>query len=51
MTKDDRHARRALLGWLATNGPLLKGPAPAPRGAKFNPADGTSPKDPVVAAR
>jgi N-sulfoglucosamine sulfohydrolase len=37
--------------WMAhTNDPLLKGHVPAPPGAKVNPADGVSPKEPVVDA-
>ena len=33
-----------------TADPLLKGPVPAPAGAKVNPADGISPQEPVVDA-
>jgi N-sulfoglucosamine sulfohydrolase len=33
-----------------TDDPLLNGPVKAPKGAKVNPADGTSPKEPVVDA-
>jgi N-sulfoglucosamine sulfohydrolase len=33
-----------------TNDPLLKGAVPAPRGAKVNPVDGLSPREPVVDA-
>ena len=37
--------------WMArTNDPLLKGHVPAPAGAKVNPQDGVSPKEPVVDA-
>jgi len=34
-----------------TDDPLLKGPVPAPSGAKVNPVDGTSPQEPVVDAK
>ena len=33
-----------------TNDPLLKGPVPAPHGAKFNDPDGVSPKEPPLSA-
>jgi len=33
-----------------TSDPLLKGPVPAPTGAKVNPVDGVSPQEPVVDA-
>jgi hypothetical protein len=37
--------------WMTrTSDPLLKGPVPAPAGAKVNPADGTSPQEPVIDA-
>jgi arylsulfatase A-like enzyme len=37
--------------WMTrTADPLLKGPVPAPAGAKVNPADGTSPQEPVIDA-
>jgi arylsulfatase A-like enzyme len=46
---DDMRAR--LDAWMRrTNDPLLKGPVAAPPGAKVNPADGTSPTEPVVDA-
>jgi N-sulfoglucosamine sulfohydrolase len=46
-----REMRGRLDHWMtATNDPLLHGPVPAPPGAKVNPADGTSPKEPVVDA-
>jgi arylsulfatase A-like enzyme len=35
--------------WMkATNDPLLRGPVPAPHGAKVNDPDGTSPKEPTI---
>ena len=34
-----------------TDDPLLKGPVPAPAGAKINPVDQTSPQEPIVDAR
>jgi N-sulfoglucosamine sulfohydrolase len=38
-------------GWMKrTNDPLLMGPIAAPPGAKVNPADGISPREPVVDA-
>jgi N-sulfoglucosamine sulfohydrolase len=54
----DRNAARALRDmrgrlnrWMtATSDPLLKGFVAAPPGAKVNPADGVSPKEPVVDA-
>ena len=33
-----------------TSDPLLKGPVPAPHGAKFNDPDGVSPKEPTQTA-
>jgi len=37
--------------WMAeTDDPLLHGPVPAPPGARVNPVDGTSPREPVVPA-
>ncbi len=43
--------RANLQGWMKrTNDPLLLGPVKAPPGAKVNPADGISPKEPVVDA-
>jgi N-sulfoglucosamine sulfohydrolase len=43
--------RGRLDGWMKrTSDPLLKGPVPAPTGAKVNPADGISPQEPVVDA-
>jgi hypothetical protein len=46
-----RDMRGRLDRWMtATHDPLLKGPVPAPPGAKVNPADGTSPREPVVDA-
>src|SRR3954453_6872745 len=37
--------------WMTrTSDPLLKGPVPAPAGAKVNPVDGTSPQEPVIDA-
>jgi arylsulfatase A-like enzyme len=47
---DDLRSR--LDSWMhRTNDPLLKGPVPAPPGAKVNPVDGTSPTEPVIDAR
>jgi N-sulfoglucosamine sulfohydrolase len=44
--------RGRLDGWMnRTSDPLLKGPVPAPAGAKVNPVDGTSPQEPVVDAQ
>jgi len=49
-TLDDMRSR--LDRWMhRTNDPLLKGPVPAPPGAKVNPVDGTSPTEPVVDAK
>jgi arylsulfatase A-like enzyme len=46
-----REMRGRLERWMTrTNDPLLKGPVPAPPGAKVNPVDGVSPKEPVVDA-
>ena len=43
--------RARLEGWMrATDDPLLKGPVPAPPGAKVNPVDGLSPREPVQPA-
>lgn len=43
--------RGRLDAWMKrTDDPLLKGPVKAPKGAKVNPEDGTSPKEPVVDA-
>ena len=43
--------RGRLDGWMQrTSDPLLKGPVPAPAGAKVNPAEGISPQEPVVDA-
>jgi arylsulfatase A-like enzyme len=43
--------RGRLDGWMKrTNDPLLIGPVPAPAGAKVNPVDGVSPREPVVDA-
>src|SRR5262249_37542194 len=47
-----RDMRARLDRWMSsTHDPLLKGPVAAPPGAKVNPVDGTSPKEPVVDAR
>jgi arylsulfatase A-like enzyme len=44
--------RSRLDAWMhRTSDPLLKGPVPAPPGAKVNRVDGTSPTEPVVDAR
>jgi N-sulfoglucosamine sulfohydrolase len=41
--------RGRLDAWMKrTDDPLLKGPVKAPAGAKVNPVDGVSPKEPVV---
>jgi N-sulfoglucosamine sulfohydrolase len=46
-----REMRMRLERWMTrTDDPLLKGPVPAPPGAKVNPVDGISPKEPVVDA-
>ena len=46
-----REMRGRLERWMTrTNDPLLKGPVPAPPGAKVNRVDGVSPKEPVVDA-
>jgi N-sulfoglucosamine sulfohydrolase len=38
--------------WMTrTNDPLLRGPVPAPHGAKVNPVDGVSPKEPTEDVR
>jgi arylsulfatase A-like enzyme len=43
--------RGRLDAWMKrTNDPLLNGPVPAPPGAKVNPVDGISPREPVVDA-
>jgi N-sulfoglucosamine sulfohydrolase len=43
--------RTRLDAWMKrTDDPLLKGPVPAPKGAKVNPVTQTSPKEPVVDA-
>jgi N-sulfoglucosamine sulfohydrolase len=43
--------RGRLDAWMKrTSDPLLKGPVPAPAGAKVNPVDGTSPQEPVIDA-
>jgi N-sulfoglucosamine sulfohydrolase len=43
--------RGRLDGWMRrTNDPLLRGPVAAPPGAKVNPVDGVSPREPVVDA-
>ena len=44
--------RKRLDAWMKhTNDPLLHGPVPAPAGAKVNPPDQLSPKEPVVEVR
>jgi arylsulfatase A-like enzyme len=44
--------RGRLDAWMKrTHDPLLNGPVPAPPGAKVNPVDGISPREPVVDAR
>jgi hypothetical protein len=44
--------RGRLDAWMKrTHDPLLAGPVPAPPGAKVNPVDGISPREPVVDAR
>jgi len=46
-----RDMRARLDAWMKrTNDPLLKGPVAAPAGAKVNPVDQVSPKEPVVDA-
>jgi len=43
--------RGRMEAWMKrTNDPLLLGKVKAPKGAKVNPADGVSPKEPVVDA-
>jgi hypothetical protein len=43
--------RVRLDGWMKrTSDPLLSGFVPAPAGAKVNPVDGTSPREPVIDA-
>ena len=43
--------RGRLDAWMKrTHDPLLSGPVPAPPGAKVNPVDGISPREPVVDA-
>ena len=47
-----RDMQTRLQRWMTrTSDPLLKGPVPAPAGAKVNPVDGVSPKEPVVDAK
>ncbi len=47
-----KEMRGRLEAWMKrTNDPLLRGAVAAPAGAKVNPADGTSPREPVVDAR
>jgi arylsulfatase A-like enzyme len=44
--------RGRLDAWMKrTDDPLLSGPVPAPAGAKVNPVDGISPREPVLDAR
>jgi len=57
LASDPAHAevlsnlRARLERWMrSTDDPLLKGPVPAPAGARVNPADGLSPREPVVPA-
>lgn len=46
-----RDMQGRLQRWMTrTSDPLLKGPVPAPAGAKVNPVDGVSPQEPVVDA-
>ncbi len=46
-----REMRGRLDAWVKrTDDPLLEGPVPAPKGAKVNPVDQTSPKEPVTDA-
>jgi N-sulfoglucosamine sulfohydrolase len=43
-----KEMRGRLEAWMKrTNDPLLRGPVAAPAGAKMNPVDGTSPREPV----
>ncbi|HEY1337461.1 MAG TPA: sulfatase [Bryobacteraceae bacterium] len=50
-TKQLDEMRGRLDAWMQrTADPLLKGPVPAPPGAKVNPADGNSPQEPVIDA-
>jgi hypothetical protein len=46
-----REMRGRLDAWMKrTDDPLLKGPVKAPKGAKVNPVDQVSPKEPVADA-
>jgi N-sulfoglucosamine sulfohydrolase len=46
-----KEMRSRLDAWMKrTDDPLLRGPIPAPAGAKVNPVDGVSPREPVVDA-
>jgi hypothetical protein len=43
--------RRRMDTWMqATNDPLLRGPVPAPHGARYNDPDEISPGDPATTA-